>query len=204
MCAKPPTGAHRLRFISITIPPTRISPGSRKSPGWVGCTLSPLFLSPALIELPAPVRIPHQVSEHIIVKHCWIGLISYPKDFILVMQMENQEHNGCSPDSCDSCTGCGGQIEKISLRVEWRHKREKNDQVGEIEESIHTLARDLAISNVELTFVNNNFSPDITEGTSEFFINGHPLETLTSIPSDGLVTKDTLRKGIFQALLQNV
>lgn len=118
--------------------------------------------------------------------------------------MENQEHIGCSPDSCDSCTGCGGQIEKISLKVEWRHKGEKDVKVEEIEESIHALSRDLAVSSVELTFINNTFSPDIIEGTSEFFINGHPLSSLTSISSDGIVTKDILRKGIFQALLQNV
>jgi hypothetical protein len=118
--------------------------------------------------------------------------------------MENQEHIGCSPDSCESCTGCGGNIEKISLRVEWRHKGGKEDQTGEIEESINTLARDLAVSSVELILINNTFSPDIIEGTSEFLINGYPLESLTEISSDGIVTKDTLRKGIFQALLQNV
>ncbi|MFH0967151.1 MAG: hypothetical protein V1862_05670 [Methanobacteriota archaeon] len=117
--------------------------------------------------------------------------------------MENQKNTGCSPDSCESCTGCGGNIEKISLRVEWRHKGEQTDQDKEIEESIYALSRDLAVSSVELTFINNTFSPDITEETSEFLINGIPLESLTTMSSDGKVTKDILRKGIFQALLQN-
>jgi len=118
--------------------------------------------------------------------------------------MENLDQTGCTPDKCDSCTGCGGSIEKISLRVEWRHKGSPKEQTGEIEESIHALSSDLAVSGVELIFINNTFSPDITEGTSEFLINGYPLKSLTPLSADGEVTKETLRKGIFQALLQNV
>jgi hypothetical protein len=123
---------------------------------------------------------------------------------MMVIYMENQEKIGCSPDTCGSCTGCGEGIEKISLRVEWRHKGGMEDQTDEIEESIHALAGDLAVSGVELTFINNNFSPDIIEGTSVFLINGYPLESLTKISSEGTVTREMLRKGIFQALLQNI
>jgi hypothetical protein len=118
--------------------------------------------------------------------------------------MDNSEHTGCTPDKCDSCTGCGGSIEKISLRVEWKHKGTPADEVAVLEESIHSLSRDLTVSGVELIYINNTFSPDIAEGSSAFFINSHALETLTPLPEDGKVTREVLRKGIFQALLQNV
>lgn len=118
--------------------------------------------------------------------------------------MENAEPVGCSPDKCDSCTGCGGSIEKITLKVEWRHQGSSPEDVQVIEESVNSLSRDLAISGVEVIYINNTFSPDIVPGSSEFFINGHTLSSLTPLPEDGIVTRDILRKGIFQALLQNV
>lgn len=118
--------------------------------------------------------------------------------------MENQEHAGCTPDKCESCTGCGVGIEKITLRVEWRHKGTPEELSNEIVESIHTLSGDLAVSGVELIFVNNTFSPEITQGTSEFFINNIPLRNLTTVSPDEAVSRETLRKGIFQALLQNI
>jgi hypothetical protein len=118
--------------------------------------------------------------------------------------MDYQEQMGCSPNTCESCPGCGGSIEKISLRVEWRHKGVFEDLVDEVTESINALSRDLVVSGVELTFINNTFSSDIAEGTSEFLINGYSLEKLTPVPPDGAVTKEILRKGIFQALLQNI
>ncbi|HWQ67931.1 MAG TPA: hypothetical protein VN372_13820, partial [Methanospirillum sp.] len=64
--------------------------------------------------------------------------------------MENHDQSGCTPDKCDSCTGCGGEIEKISLRVEWRHKGDTAEKPTEIEESVNTLAKELAVSGVEL------------------------------------------------------
>lgn len=118
--------------------------------------------------------------------------------------MEQIENSGCTPDKCETCTGCGGGIEKISLKVEWRHKDTSEEYVSEIEESINALSKDLAVSGVELIFFNNTFSPEIISGTSEFFINTKPLETLTPITSDTPVTRELLRKGIFQALLQNI
>jgi len=117
--------------------------------------------------------------------------------------MVNHDNTGCTPDKCDSCTGCGESIEKISLRVEWRHKGETT-KAEEISDSMHALAGELAISGVELIYINNTFSPDIVEGTSEFFINGKPLSALTTVPSDGEIPREILRKGIFQALLQNI
>lgn len=113
------------------------------------------------------------------------------------------EKAGCTPDKCDCCTGCGGSIEKISLRVEWKHKGE-NINAKDIEESMYNLSSELAVSGVEVIYINNNFSPDIQENSSEFYINTIPLADLTQIPSDGQVTKEHLRKGIFQALLQNI
>ena len=118
--------------------------------------------------------------------------------------MDNHEQIGCTPDKCNSCTGCGEGIEKITLRVEWQHKASPENLVKEINESIHTLAGDLAVSGVELIYINNTYSPEITEGMSDFLINGIPLGSLTPLPSDGVISKEVLRKGIFQALLQNI
>lgn len=105
---------------------------------------------------------------------------------------------------CSSCSGCGLGIEKITLRVEWKHKSNPDEMVRDIEESIHALAAELAISGVELIYINNTFSPGIPEGSSSFFINAKPLDSLTPLPDDGAVTREVLRKGIFQALLQNI
>lgn len=121
-----------------------------------------------------------------------------------MIHMETGEHIGCTPDKCDSCTGCGGDIEKITLRVEWKHNGSPEHLIREIDESIHTLASDLAVSGVELIFINNTFSPDIEKNSSCFLINAIPLASLTPLPADGLVTREVLRKGIFQALLQNI
>ena len=118
--------------------------------------------------------------------------------------MEEHEMSGCSQDACESCTGCGEGIKKISLRVEWRHIGDSEDKTSEITTTIHALSAELAVSGVELTFINNTFSPEITQGTSEFLINRHPLDGLVSLPSDGTVSRELLRKGIFQALLQNI
>jgi len=118
--------------------------------------------------------------------------------------MEQNEDAGCTPDKCGSCTGCGGSIEKISLKVEWRHKDTPGEKLQEIEETIHTLSKDLSVSGVELIFFNNSLSPEILSGSSSFFVNGKPLESLTPVTSDTPVTREVLRKGIFQALLQNI
>ena len=118
--------------------------------------------------------------------------------------MEQMEQAGCTPDKCESCTGCGIGIEKITLRVEWRHKDTPEDKIREIEESIYALANDLSVSGVELIFFNNSITPEISPGSSEFLINGKTLNSLTPIVPDNQVTKEVLRKGIFQALLQNI
>lgn len=115
-----------------------------------------------------------------------------------------QVETGCTPDKCESCTGCGGSIEKISLKVEWRHKDTPEEKVKEIEDYINTLSSELAVSGVEMIFFNNTISADIKPGSSEFFINSKTLNSLTPVPADLPVTKEVLRKGIFQALLQNI
>jgi len=118
--------------------------------------------------------------------------------------MENHDNAGCTPDKCGSCTGCSGEaIEKITLKVEWRHKGE-GQAIDEVSENMHTLASELAVSGVELIYINNTFSSEIAEGESRFFINGRPLEELTNVPEPEMVSKEVLRKGIFQALLQNI
>jgi hypothetical protein len=115
-----------------------------------------------------------------------------------------QAETGCTPDKCDSCTGCGVSIEKITLKVEWRHKDTPEEKVKEIEEIIHTLSSDLAVSGVELIFFNNTISTEIEPGSSEFLINAKPLGSLTPVSLEIPVTREVLRKGIFQALLQNI
>jgi len=118
--------------------------------------------------------------------------------------MNENGNQGCTPDMCDSCTGCGGGIDKITLKVEWRHRDTPEEQVKEISENIFALSEELAVSGVELIYINNTFSPDISPGSSLFLINDRPLETLTECPAKGGVTREVIRKGIFQALLQNI
>jgi hypothetical protein len=115
-----------------------------------------------------------------------------------------QVEAGCTPDKCESCTGCGGSIEKITLKVEWRHKDTPEEIVKEIEDCIHTLSSEFAVSGVEMIFFNNTISTDIAPGLSEFLINSKSLQSLTPVSPDMPVTKEVLRKGIFQALLQNI
>jgi hypothetical protein len=118
--------------------------------------------------------------------------------------MDSEVNSGCTPDKCSSCTGCGGNIEKITLRVEWRHKEVPENLVKDVEESIFQLSGEMAVSGVELVYISNTFSPGISPGTSEFLINDAPLQTLTPLPEDGTISREVLRKGIFQALHQNI
>ncbi|MGV8110398.1 hypothetical protein [Methanospirillum sp.] len=112
--------------------------------------------------------------------------------------------SGCTPDKCGGCPGCGGDaIEKISLRVEWKHKGETPEDPDVITTVINDLASELIVSGVELTYINNTFGADIPENSSAFLINGHPLAEIVKL-EPGEVTKELLRKGIFQALLQNL
>lgn len=94
-------------------------------------------------------------------------------------------------------------IEKISLKVEWRHKGTTAEDEGDIAEMMNELSADMMVSGVELTYINNTFSPDIPDNSSEFRVNGHSLISL--VPGvTSPVTREVLRKGIFQALLQNL
>lgn len=117
----------------------------------------------------------------------------------------DSEYNGCSPDKCGSCSGCGGEaIEKITLRVEWKHKGITTENPETINEIMHSLSAELMVSGVELIYINNSFGADIQENSSTFFINGHPLSGLVDLPDSGLISQEILRKGIFQALLRNL
>lgn len=119
--------------------------------------------------------------------------------------MSDNRTDGCTPEACAGCTGCGGEIEKITLRVEWQHNGSSAEMIREISDMMDTFAHEFAVSGVELIFINNTFSKDIPVNSSEFLINGRKLKDLipdTDIPSP--ITKELLRKGIFQALLQNI
>lgn len=112
--------------------------------------------------------------------------------------------SGCTPDKCGNCPGCGGDvIEKIVLRVEWKHKGATPEDPEVISKVIHDLSAELMVSGVELIYINNSYEAAIPENSSAFFINGHPLADIVELP-EGPVAKELLRKGIFQALLRNL
>ena len=119
--------------------------------------------------------------------------------------MSDEMLSGCTPDKCGGCTGCGGEsIEKITIRVEWQHKGAVPESPEEIESAMNDLAAELIVSGVELIYINNTFGKDIPDNSSSFLINGHPLEKLVKNMPSGPVSKDIIRKGIFQALLSNL
>jgi len=112
--------------------------------------------------------------------------------------------SGCTPDKCQGCTGCGGEaIEKITLRVEWKHKGVTPEDPEAISTILHDLSAELMVSGVELIYINNTYEENIKENSSTFFINGHPLSDIVDLP-EGPVSKELIRKGIFQALLRNL
>jgi len=112
--------------------------------------------------------------------------------------------SGCTPDKCGGCPGCGGDvIEKIILRVEWKHKGKSPEDSEVISTVMHDLSSELVVSGVELIYINNTFGTDIADDSSAFFINGHPLSGIVDL-APGPVSKEMLRKGIFQALLRNL
>jgi hypothetical protein len=119
------------------------------------------------------------------------------------MSDENQE--SCNPEACAGCTGCSGNsIDKISIRVEWRHNGVTPEKPDEILSIINELSSDLLVSGVELIYINNNFDKSIPENSSEFRINQKSLASLVNLPFTGPITAELLRKGIFQALLCNI
>jgi len=118
--------------------------------------------------------------------------------------MNEYMSSGCTPDKCGGCTGCGGEaIDKIILRVEWKHKGETPENPEVVSKILHDLSGELIVSGVELVYINNSYEEGIAENSSAFFINGHPLSEIVDLPA-GPVSKEHIRKGIFQALLQNL
>jgi len=114
-------------------------------------------------------------------------------------------NSGCTPDKCGGCTGCGGQaIEKITIKVEWKHKGPARENEDDIMKMMQALSGELMVSGVELVYVNNTFEENIPENSSEFFINGHQLSELVDLTSNEIVSQEQLRKGIFQVLLKNL
>lgn len=119
--------------------------------------------------------------------------------------MDCYNNSNCSPDKCGGCPGCGGEaIEKITIKVEWKHKGQTPEDADGINEIMTELSGELMVSGVELVYINNSFGEDIPNNTSAFFINSHALSGLVEIPTSGPISQEQLRKGIFQALLKNL
>lgn len=118
--------------------------------------------------------------------------------------MSEEMPEGCTPDACAGCSGCiGNSMEKIVIRVEWRHKGLTPEKPDEVESIINALSSELIVSGVELIYINNSFDKNIKDDSSEFMINHNPLSSLVTLSSSEPVTGDLLRKGIFQVLLCN-
>ncbi len=115
--------------------------------------------------------------------------------------MQDCSGTGCSPDQCESCAGCGIKVEKIVLKVEWRHKGKTLEDEDTISKMMNELSKEMIVSGVELVYINNTFAKDIPDNSSEFFVNGRPLSSLVE-DLHSPVSVEILRKGIFQALLR--
>ena len=116
------------------------------------------------------------------------------------MKQDGCESNGCSPEQCEGCAGCGDIIETITVKIEWQHKGNNIYSEEEVEECICALAKNLVISHVELIYFNNYFMKDVEDGHSLFLINGKPLFELVPEAQD-LPLMDALEASIFKALL---
>jgi hypothetical protein len=117
---------------------------------------------------------------------------------------ENKEYeinhfDYCSPDQCGSCTGCGEQIDPITVKIEWQHKGAVPYTEPEVEKIIQELSQTLIVSQIELIYFNNYFIKDVSDGHSLFLIEGKPLSVLVpDAQSMALIT--ALEAGVFKAL----
>ena len=72
--------------------------------------------------------------------------------------MDCYNNSNCSPDKCGGCPGCGGEaIEKITIKVEWKHKGQTPEDADGINEIMTELSGELMVSGVELVYINNSF-----------------------------------------------
>jgi hypothetical protein len=117
---------------------------------------------------------------------------------------ENREYeidhsDYCSPDQCNGCTGCGEQIDPITVKIEWQHKGTVPYTETEVEKTIQELSQTLIISKIELIYFNNYFIKDVSDGHSLFLIEGKPLPIL--VPNaQNMALIAALEAGVFEAL----
>jgi hypothetical protein len=113
--------------------------------------------------------------------------------------MNKDEVSGCSPEQCGGCTGCGDQIETITVKIEWQHKGSTAYTEQEVQDSIYALAQNLLVSHIELVYFNHYFIKNVKDGHSLFLIQGQPLlELVPNAQEMHLVT--ALEKAVFEVL----
>ena len=109
------------------------------------------------------------------------------------------ERGECSPEQCAGCTGCGEEIETITVKIEWQHRGSTRYTEQEVQDCIFALAKDLIVSHIELVYFNHYFIKDIEDGHSLFLIQGKPLlELIPNALEIDLV--DALEKAVFEVL----
>ena len=109
------------------------------------------------------------------------------------------ENNGCSPEQCEGCAGCGDIIETITVKIEWQHIGNTKYADQEVQDCICALAQSLIVSHIELVYFNNFFVKDVEDGHSLFLINGKPLFEL--IPhAEEMPLMQALETAVFEAL----
>jgi len=109
------------------------------------------------------------------------------------------ERSDCSPEQCGGCTGCGEQIEPITIKIEWQHRGNTIYTEQEVQNCILALAQYLIVSQIELVYFNNYFIKDVEDGHSLFLIQGKSLlELVPDAQEMDLI--DALEKAVFEVL----
>ena len=114
-------------------------------------------------------------------------------------EYETNYSDHCSPDQCDSCTGCGEQIDPITVKIEWQHKGNVPYTEQEVEKIIQELSQTLIVSQIELIYFNNYFIKDVSDGHSLFLIEGKPLSGLVP-DAQNMTLIAALEAGVFEVL----
>jgi len=128
-----------------------------------------------------------------------------PKNFTYIIMNKDLEYthqhemSDCSPEQCGGCTGCGEQIEMITVKIEWQHRGSTPYTEQEVQDYICALAQNFVVSHVELVYFNHYFIKDVEDGHSLFLIQGKPLlELVPNAQEMDLIT--ALEKAVFEAL----
>jgi len=128
-----------------------------------------------------------------------------PNNFTYISMNQNPEctdqscEQGCSPEQCEGCTGCGEEIETITVKIEWQHKGSTIYTEDEVQDCIFSLAKDLIVSHIELIYFNNYFIKDVKDGHSLFLIQGSILSDLVPNAQE-MELGEALEKAVFEAL----